>query len=110
MADKYFSGKSASERAHEAGLAALAETQRSEMGKLARAHDSLSARLSSQLEGQATQLMRLEAQLSRQTAEIEANRALLRRLAVWSKAAGILGGLIVLLLLVLVVLSVHHSR
>jgi predicted PurR-regulated permease PerM len=112
LAEGYFALRSASERAQEAALAALAETMRSDLAGLTQSQTGLAAQLQARIEAQAGQLARLSEDLDRnrrelaaQTTQLETVTRQLKRLGVWVIASAILvlllflGALVFLLLL-----------
>jgi hypothetical protein len=112
MADKYLSSKTASEKANEAAMAAMAEGVRGDLGQVAKAH----AGLYRQLQDQSAQIAAVgeEVKQARLSFEQENHRmdVLEKRMATlgtWVKA-GV--SLVVVLLVVVIVLLVQlmHAR
>ena len=67
MADKYFSSRTASEKATEAAMAAMAEGVRGDLGQVAKAH----AGLYQQLQEQSAQIGEVSAEVKRMGAALE---------------------------------------
>ncbi len=107
MADRYLSTKTASEKANEAAMAAMAEGVRGDLGQVTKAH----AGLYRQLQEQSAQLTEVSAEVKQTRAAFEQHNqrmeALERRIAslgLWIKA-GV--SLMVVLLVVVIVLLVR---
>jgi hypothetical protein len=107
MADKYFSSKTASEKANEAAMTAMAEGVRGDLGQVTKAH----AGLYRQLQDQSTQLTEVGEAVKRAGLAIEQHdhrmAALelgMKSLGVWVKA-GV--SLLVVLAVVVIVLLVR---
>ena len=102
MADKYFSTKTASEKATEAAMTAMAEGVRGDLGQVAKAH----AGLYQQLQEQSAKIAGMSAEVNRIVPAVERVTALESQVATlgrWMKA-GV--SLIVVLLVAVVVLLV----
>jgi septal ring factor EnvC (AmiA/AmiB activator) len=104
MADRYFSSKTASEKANEAAMAAMAEAVRSDLGQVTKAH----AGLYRQLQDQSAQIAEVSEEVKRARLSIEQDQhrlsaleANLISLGRWVKA-GV--SLLVVLLAVIIVL------
>jgi chromosome segregation ATPase len=107
MADKYFSSKTAAEKANEAAMAALAEGVRGDLGQVTQAH----AGLYRQLQEQSAQLAEVSEEIKRARLSIEQHEhrmltleANLTSLGWWIKA-GV--SLLVVLVVVIIVLLVR---
>jgi chromosome segregation ATPase len=107
MADKYFSSKTAAEKANEAAMAAMAEGVRGDLGQVAQAH----AGLYRQLQEQSAQLAEVSEEIKRARLSIEQHEhrmltleANLTSLGWWIKA-GV--SLLVVLVVVIIVLLVR---
>jgi hypothetical protein len=72
MADKYFSSRTASEKATEAAMAAMAEGVRGDLGQVTKAH----AGLYQKLQEQSTQIGEVSAEVKRMGASLERVTAL----------------------------------
>ncbi len=109
MADKYLSTKTASEKANEAAMAAMAEGVRGDLGQVTRAH----AGLYRQLQEQSAQITEVSEELKRVRATSEQHdhrvEALVSSLGLWIKA-GV--SVLVVLAVAIIVLLVHlmHLR
>jgi len=109
MADKYFSSRTASEKATEAALAAMAEGVRGDLGQVTKAH----AGLYRQLQDQSAQIAQVSEEVKLAREAVENRMATLEskvaRLGLWVKA-GI--SLLAVLLVVVIVLLVQimHAR
>ena len=112
MADKYFSSKTATERATEAAMIAMADGVRGDLGQVTKAH----AGLYRQLQDQSAQITEVaeEVKRSRLAAEQHANRMAALESTVASLQLWIKGGISLLILLaaVMIYLLVHimHVR
>jgi hypothetical protein len=107
MADKYLSSKTASEKANEAAMAAMAEGVRGDLGQVTKAH----AGLYRQLQEQSAQIAEVlgEVKVARLSVEQDEQRMVIlesnvRSLGWWVKA-GV--SLLVVLVAVVLVLLVH---
>jgi hypothetical protein len=107
MADKYLSSKTASEKANEAAMAAMAEGVRGDLGQVTKAH----AGLYRQLQEQSAQIAEVlgEVKVARLSVEQDEQRIVIlesnvRSLGWWVKA-GV--SLLVVLVAVVLVLLVH---
>jgi chromosome segregation ATPase len=107
MADKYFSSKTAAEKANEAAMAAMAEGVRGDLGQVTQAH----AGLYRQLQEQSAQLAEVSEEIKRARLSIEQHEhrmltleANLTSLGWWLKA-GV--SLLVVLVVVIIVLLVR---
>jgi chromosome segregation ATPase len=107
MADKYFSSKTAAEKANEAAMAAMAEGVRGDLGQVTQAH----AGLYRQLQEQSAQLAEVSEEIKRARLSIEQHEhrmltleANLTSLGWWIKA-GV--SLLVVLAVVIIVLLVR---
>lgn len=107
MADKYFSSRTASEKATEAAMAAMAEGVRGDLGQVTKAHVGLYR----QLQDQSAQIAALseEVKLTRQSVQKDEHRmstleSNVSRLGLWVKA-GV--SLLAVLLVVVIFLLVH---
>jgi len=107
MADKYLSSKTASEKANEAAMAAMAEGVRGDLGQVTKAH----AGLYRQLQDQSTQIAEVSEEVKRARLSIEqhehrmlAMEANVTSLGWWVKA-GV--SLLVVLVVVVIVLLVR---
>jgi len=109
MADKYFSSRTASEKATEAAMAAMAEGVRGDLGQVTKAH----AGLYRQLQDQSAQIAQVSEEVKLAREAVENRMATLEskvaRLGLWVKA-GI--SLLAVLLVVVIVLLVQimHAR
>jgi hypothetical protein len=102
MADKYFSTKTASEKATEAAMTAMAEGVRGDLGQVAKAH----AGLYQQLQEQSAQIAEIFSEVNRIVPAVERVTALESQVAVltrWVKAGVSL--IVVLLVTVIVLLA-----
>ena len=112
MADKYFSSKTATEKATEAAMIAMADGVRGDLGQVTKAH----AGLYRQLQDQSAQITEVaeEVKRSRLAAEQHANRMASLESTVASLQLWIKGGISLLILLaaVIIYLLVHimHVR
>ena len=109
MADKYFSSRTASEKANEAAMAAMAEGVRGDLGQVTKAH----AGLYRQLQDQSAQIAALseEIKLARHSIEKDEHRmstleSNVSALGLWVKVGVSL--LVVLLVVVIVLLVRAH--
>jgi hypothetical protein len=102
MADKYFSTKTASEKATEAAMAAMAEGVRGDLGQVTKAH----AGLYQQLQEQSAQIAEVSAGVKRMGTAMERVTALESQVVVlgWWVKVGV--SLIVVLLVAVIVLLV----
>ncbi len=103
MADKYFSTKTASEKATEAAMVAMAEGVRGDLGQVTKAH----AGLYQQLQEQSAQIAEVSAEVKRVGTSVERVTALESQVVAlgrWVKA-GV--SLIVFLLVAVIVLLVR---
>jgi hypothetical protein len=103
MADKYFSSKTATEKATEAAMVAMAEGVRGDLGQVTKAH----AGLYRQLQDQSAQLTEVteEVKRSRLAAEQHENRMVALESAVASLQWWIKGGISLLVILAAVVIG-----
>lgn len=106
MADKYFSQKSATEKANEAALAAMAEGVRGDLGQVTKAH----AGLYRQLQEQSAQIAEVSEDVrhARLTVEqhdhrLEALTQKVASLGVWIKSGVALMAVLIVLMIVLLV-------
>jgi exonuclease VII large subunit len=103
MADKYLSSKTASEKATEAAMAAMAEGVRGDLGQVTRAH----AGLYRQLQDQSAQIAEVGEEVKRTRLSVETHES--RMVALESKVASfewwIKGGVSVLVVLAAVILG-----
>lgn len=105
MADKYFSTKTASEKATEAAMAAMAEGVRGDLGQVTKAHAGLYQKLqeqSSKLDEVAAEVKRVATAADRITA-LESNVTALGR---WLK----LGVTLIIVLLIAVIVLLARGR
>lgn len=103
MADRYFSTKTASEKATEAAMAAMAESVRSDLGQVTQAQTGLHQ----QLQEQSAHIAELSAEVKSMAAATERVKTLESQLAAlgwWMKAGG---SLVVALLVAVIVLLVR---
>jgi hypothetical protein len=103
MADKYFSSKTATEKATEAAMVAMAEGVRGDLGQVTKAH----AGLYRQLQDQSAQLTEVaeEVKRSRLAAEQRENRMVALESTVASLQWWIKGGISLLVILAAVVIG-----
>jgi hypothetical protein len=112
MADKYFSSRTASEKATEAAMAAMAEGVRGDLGQVTKAH----AGLYRQLQDQSAQIAQVaeEVKLARAAMERDDNRMATLESKVAGLGLWVKGGvsLLAVLLVVVIVLLVQlmHAR
>lgn len=112
MADKYLSSKTASEKANEAAMAAMAEGVRGDLGQVTKAH----AGLYRQLQDQSAQIAEVgeEVKRTRLSVEQHENRMVALESSVASLHWWIKGGVSVLVVLAAVIIGllVHlmHTR
>lgn len=112
MADRYFSSRTASEKATEAAMAAMAEGVRGDLGQVTKAH----AGLYRQLQDQSAQIAQVseEVKLARAAAERDQNRMATLESKVAGLGLWVKGGvsLLAVLLVVVIVLLVQlmHAR
>lgn len=110
MADKYFSSRSAADKAQAAAMAALAADVRGELGKVTEAHEGLSR----QLQQQGAQVSELAVDVTRARMGVESVEERVAKLE--KKAAtqvmllGAAVGLLVILVVLLVIVIVHVKR
>jgi chromosome segregation ATPase len=105
LADRYFTSRSAAERAHEDGLNSL----RTELAGLTSSHASLSAELAAQsqkLDHLTAQADRNRADLAFHATQLQAITQQLKRLQIWVVGSAILGALLLLAILALLL----HAR
>ncbi len=104
MADKYFSTRTASEKATEAAMVAMAEGVRGDLGQVTKAH----AGLYQQLQEQSIQLAEVSSEVKRIVPAVERVTALESQVAAleWWVKAGV--SLIVILLVAVIVLLVRR--
>jgi hypothetical protein len=109
MADRYFSSRTASEKANEAAMAAMAEGVRGDLGQVTKAH----AGLYRQLQDQSAQIAELSEEVKRARLSIEQHEHRMSTLGsdvssigLWVKAGVSL--LAVLLIVVIVMLARSH--
>jgi hypothetical protein len=106
MADMFFASKTASEKANEAAVAAMAENVRTDLGKVTAAHDSLYRQLQDQ--GQQIASAASEARRTRLAVESSVDRIAgfekkVESLALWTKSAVALLVLVAALLIAILV-------
>jgi len=112
MADKYLSSKTASEKANEAAMAAMAEGVRGDLGQVTKAH----AGLYRQLQDQSAQLAEVSEEVKRARLSIEQHEHRMEALELniaslgWWIKAGV--SLLILLVAVILGLLIHllHTR
>lgn len=107
MADKYFSTKTASEKATEAAMAAMAEGVRGDLGQVTKAHAGLYRQLqdqSAQIAEVSEEVKQACAAIDQRDQRIEAMELRVASLGLWIKA-GL--SLVVLLLVVIIVLVIQ---
>jgi hypothetical protein len=105
MADKYFSTKTASEKATEAAMAAMAEGVRGDLGQVTRAHAGLYRQLqdqSAQLAEVSEDMKRARLAVEQHDHRLEAMELRVASLGLWIKAG--LSLLVVLVAVVIVLL------
>lgn len=103
MADRYFATKTASEKATEAAMAAMAEGVRGDLGQVAKAH----AGLYQQLQEQKVQIAGISAEASRIVPAVERVAALEPQIAALRRWVKVGISLIVVLLVAVIVLLVR---
>jgi chromosome segregation ATPase len=106
MADKYFSTKTASEKATEAAMAAMAEGVRGDLGQVTKAHAGLYRQLqdqSAQIAEVSEEVKQARAAIDQRDHRLEAMELRVASLGLWIKA-GL--SLVVLLLVVVIVLVI----
>jgi hypothetical protein len=106
MADKYFSTKTASEKATEAAMAAMAEGVRGDLGQVTKAHAGLYRQLqdqSAQIAEVSEEVKQARAAIDQRDHRLQAMELRVASLGLWIKA-GL--SLVVLLLVVVIVLVV----
>lgn len=103
MADKYFSTKTASEKATEAAMTAMAEGVRGDLGQVAKAH----AGLYQQLQEQKVQIAGISAEVSRIVPAVERVAALESQVTALGRWVKLGVSLIVILLVTVIVLLVR---
>jgi phage shock protein A len=89
MADKYFSSKSASDKANEAALAAMAEDVRGDLGQVTRAHAGLYRQLqdlSAQITLVDEEVKRTRLSVEQKEHRIEALEEKIAAIGIWVKA------------------------
>jgi hypothetical protein len=103
MADKYFSSKTASEKATEAAMVAMAEGVRGDLGQVTKAH----AGLYKELQEQSVQIADVSAEVKRMGAAVERVTALESQVVAlgWWVKVGV--SLVVVLLAAVIVLLVR---
>lgn len=107
MADKYFSTKTASEKANEAAMAAMAEGVRGDLGQVTKAHAGLYRQLqdqSAQIAEVSEEVKHARAAIEQRDNRLEAMELRVASLGLWIKA-GL--SLVVLLLVVVIVLVIQ---
>lgn len=104
MADKYFSSRTASEKATEAAMAAMAEGVRGDLGQVTKAH----AGLYKQLQEQSTQIGEVSAEVKRMGAALERVTALELQVVALGRWVKVGVSLIVVLLVAVIVLLVRR--
>lgn len=104
MADKYFSSRTASEKATEAAMAAMAEGVRGDLGQVAKAH----AGLYQQLQEQSAQIGEVSAEVKRMGAALERVTALELQVVALGRWVKVGVSLIVVLLVAVIVLLVRR--
>jgi septal ring factor EnvC (AmiA/AmiB activator) len=107
MADKYFSTKTASEKATEAAMAAMAEGVRGDLGQVTKAHAGLYRQLqdqSAQIAEVSEEVKQVRATIDQRDHRLEAMELRVASLGLWIKA-GL--SLVVLLLVVVIVLVIQ---
>jgi phage shock protein A len=102
MADRYFSSKTASEKANEAAMAAMAEGVRGDLGQVTKAH----AGLYRQLQDQSAQIAEVSEEVKRARLSIEQHehRMLTLEASVTSLGWWVKAGVSLLVVLVVVVI------
>src|SRR5712671_1309924 len=107
MADRYFSSKTASEKANEAAMAAMAEAVRGDLGQVTKAH----AGLYRQLQDQSAQIAEVSEEVKRARLSIEQHEHRMRTMEAnltslgWWVKAGV--SLLVVLVVMVIVLLVR---
>lgn len=104
MADKYFSTKTASEKATEAAMLAMAEGVRGDLGQVTKAH----AGLYQQLQEQSAQIGEVSAEVKRMGAALERVTALELQVVAMRRWVKLGVSLIVALLVAVIVLLVRR--
>ncbi|HUZ96153.1 MAG TPA: hypothetical protein VMU57_14700 [Edaphobacter sp.] len=104
MADKYFSSRTASEKATEAAMAAMAEGVRGDLGQVTKAH----AGLYQKLQEQSTQLGEVSAEVKRMGAALERVTALELQVVALGRWVKVGVSLIVVLLVAVIVLLMRR--
>ena len=104
MADRYFSTKTASEKATEAAMAAMAEGVRGDLGQVTKAH----AGLYQQLQEQSAQIAEVSAEVKRMVPAVERVTALESQVAALGRWVKVGVSLIVALLVAVIVLLVRR--
>lgn len=104
MADKYLSSRTASEKATEAAMAAMAEGVRGDLGQVAKAH----AGLYQKLQEQSAQLDEVSAEVKRMGAALERVTALELQVVALGRWVKVGVSLIVMLLVAVIVLLVRR--
>ena len=106
MADKYLSSKTASEKANEAALAAMAEDLRGDLGQMTRTHAGLYRQLqdlSAQITLVDEEVKRTRLSVEQKEHRVEALEEKIAAIAVWMKAG--LGVVVVMLGVVIYLLA-----
>jgi chromosome segregation ATPase len=106
MADKYLSSKTASEKATEAAMAAMAEGVRGDLGQVTKAHAGLYRQLqeqSAQISEVAEEVKRSRLSVEQHDHRMEALQRQLNSLGVWVKAGVSLLSVVAVVVLVLLV-------
>lgn len=104
MADKYFSSRTASEKATEAAMAAMAEGVRGDLGQVTKAH----AGLYQKLQEQSTQIGEVSADVKRMGAALERVTALELQVMALGRWVKVGVSLIMALLVAVIVLLVRR--
>lgn len=104
MADKYFSTKTASEKANEAAMLAMAEGVRGDLGQVTKAH----AGLYQKLQEQSAQIAAMSAELKQVGTAVERVTALESQVAVLGRWVKVGVPLMVALLVAVIVLLVRR--
>ena len=104
MADKYFSSRTASEKATESAMAAMAEGMRGDLGQVTKAH----AGLYQKLQEQGAQLGEVSAELKRMGPALERVTALELQVVALGRWVKVGVSLIVVLLVAVIVLLVRR--
>jgi len=104
MADRYFSTRTASEKATEAAMVAMAEGVRGDLGQVTKAH----AGLYQQLQEQSVQLAEVSSEVKRIVPAVERVTALESQVAALGRWVKVGVSLIVVLLVAVIVLLVRR--